>query len=147
MLPLCFLCPCCPCSGLKPVASLWLRAHNCFAPGAPWQEHWHICHPVPQRDEGKGLLGTVHLFGSPSSSQWSPACSAAANRQPPVVSSCKIRFLLQSQRWTFEFKICCIMWEGKEDLCSQQSWVVLGKDIESNYRSAVSLHKLEKYAV
>lgn len=37
---------------------------------------------------------------------------------------------LQLQRWTFKSTIFCILWEGKEDLCPQQTWALTGKDIE-----------------
>lgn len=141
MLPRCCLCPCWPWrsplpgSGhtlsLHPAGSL-ARAEAHLPPSTT--ERWG------ERAAGDGMAFLPTLPSPPESCLLNCWKWSSTSR----VTLKKIPVSLQSQRWTFESNGCCILWEGMEDLCPRQTWAVPGKDIEKNYRSAVSLHKSDK---
>ena len=145
MLPLCSLCPCCPSSSLEPVTSLWLRAHTLASPqGLPGKSTGTFATQCHREMRGKVCSGQYGFFAHPPHPTGVLPAKLLKMVNHQQNDPKKIPVWLQSQRWTFESNICCILWEGKEDLCPQQTWAVPGKDIEKNYRSAVSLHKSDK---
>lgn len=126
-------------------SSPWLRAHTLTSPcGLPGKSRGTSPTQCHGEMRGKGCWRQYGFFAHPL--------------QPTRVLPVKLLKMVSHQQSDPEKNFCLIaitkmdIWvqwllyfvRGKEDLCPQQTWAVPGKDIEKNYRSAVSLHKSDK---